>query len=303
MPEAKGKLPKGETAKLELNENKIIVSVQRGFISKKMVLLKEIRLENVSGVELLEGEKSFKGSKRLGLKHEGMDGGGELVFYSAETDQITEIHRLIIEELVRREEELQRQMTEYKETRERQLNMLYQDMEMTDQIFNFVLGLGGEVDWRRLHDTLEGTKQVQREMEAFGSSHYSFSLEGLESKLRSRHIKEMKNEAVELLEVVLQGVTEASTHRHRWFNSKYHHLFASTLFLLRNRELSRLTGAADENGERRLGQQAEALMALVGSECLELEDYDVEDFDRARLYSLVDLLLGVPFTSPETQAE
>ncbi|MBW1669680.1 MAG: hypothetical protein JRJ66_16890, partial [Deltaproteobacteria bacterium] len=68
-------------------------------------------------------------------------------------------------------------------------------------------------------------------------------------------------------------------------------------------ELARLTGAADEGGERRLSQQAEALMALVGSECPELEDYNVEGFDRARLYSLVDLLLDVPFASPEAQAE
>jgi hypothetical protein len=302
MPEAKGKLPKGDTARLELNDNKINVSVQRGFIGKKMVPLKEIQLENVSGAELLEGEKSFKGLKRLVLRHEGMDGGGELIFYSAETDQIEEIHGLIVEELARREEELRRQMTEYTETRERQLNMLYQDLEMTDQIFDFLQGLGGEVDWRRLHDTIEGMRQVQREMEALGSSHYGFSLDDLESELRSRHVKEMKSEAAALLEVVLQGVTEASTHRHEWFNSMYHHLFASTLFLLRNGELSRLTGVADEGGERRLGQQAEALMALVGSECLDLEDYDVEGFDRARLYSLVDLLLGVPFTS-ETQAE
>jgi len=268
MPEARGRLPKGGTARLELSEGRITVSVQKGFIGKKMVPFKEIRLENVSGVELLEGEKPFKGSKRLGLKHEDMEGGGELVFYSAETDQIEEIHRLIVEELARREEELRRQMTEYTETRERQLNMLYQDLEMIDHIFDFVLGLGGEVDWRRLHDVLEG----------------------------------MRGEAAALLEVVLQGVTEASTHRQEWFNSRYHHLFASTLFLLRSRELARLTGAADEGGERRLSQQAEALMALVGSECPELEDYDVEGFDRARLYSLVDLLVGVPFT-PGSQAQ
>jgi len=302
MPEARGRLPKGGTARLELSEGRITVSVQKGFIGKKMVPFKEIRLENVSGVELLEGEKPFKGSKRLGLKHEDMEGGGELVFYSAETDQIEEIHRLIVEELARREEELRRQMTEYTETRERQLNMLYQDLEMIDHIFDFVLGLGGEVDWRRLHDVLEGMRQVHREMEALGSSHCGFSLDGLESELRSRHVKEMKGEAAALLEVVLQGVTEASTHRQEWFNSRYHHLFASTLFLLRSRELARLTGAADEGGERRLSQQAEALMALVGSECPELEDYNVEGFDRARLYSLVDLLVGVPFT-PGSQAQ
>ncbi len=300
MPEAKGKLPKGDTAGLELSENKIIVSVQRGFIGKKMVPLKEIQLENVSGVELLEGEKP-KDPQQLRLTYEGMDGGGELVFNSTETDQITEIYGLIADEITRREEELQRQMTEYMETRERQLNMLYQDMEMTDHLFDFIQGLGGEVDWRRLRDALEGVKQVQREMEALGSSHYGFSLEEIESELHSRHTKEMKREAAAMLEVVLQGVTEASTQRHEWFNARYHHLFTSTLFLLRNKELSRLTEAADEDEERRLSQQAEALMALVGSECLELEDYDVEDFDRARLYSLVDLLLGVPFTS-ENQA-
>jgi len=300
MPEARGRLPKGDTARLELNEGRITVSVQTGLIGKKMVPYKEIRLENVGGVELHEGENA-KDPQRLRLTYEGMDGGGELVFHSTETDQIKEIHGIIADEITRREEELQRQMTEYSETRERQLNMLYHDLEMTDHLFDFMLGLGGEVDWRRLHDALDGMKQVQREMEALGSSHYGFSLDGLESELRYRHVKEMKKEAAALLEVVLQGVTEASTHRHEWFNARYHHLFASTLFLLRNRELSRLAGREDDSGERRLSQQEEALTALVGSECPEQDALDAEGFDRARLYSLVDQLLGVPFTS-KTQA-
>ena len=301
MPEARGKLPKGETARLELSEGRVSVSVQRGFIGKKMVPYKEITLENVSGVGLQEGEKA-KDPQRLGLTYEGMEGGGEFVFYSTETEQIREIHGVISDELARRKEELQRQMNEYAETRERQLNMLYHDLEMTDHLFDFVVGLGGEVDWPSLRDALEGMKQVQREMEALGSSHYGFSVEGLESGLRGRHVEELKGEAAALLEVVLQGVTEAATHRHQWFNARYHHLFASTLFLLRNRELSGLVGAVDEGGERRLGRQAEALVASVGSECTGLEALDAEGFDRARLYSLMDLLLGVPFTSPETQA-
>lgn len=301
MPEAWGKLPEGDKASLELNDGRISVSVQKGFIGKKMVPYREINLENVSGVELQEGEQSFEGSKRLGLMYEGVDGGGELVFYSAETEQIEEIHGVISDELARREEELQRQMNEYVNTREREFNMLYQDLEFIDHLFDFVVGLGGEVDWHSLRDALEGMKQIQREMEALGSSHYGFSLEGLESDLRGRHIEEMKGEVKELLELVLQGVTEASTHRHQWFNARYHHLFASTLFLLRNRELAGLVEAVDEGGERRLGQQAEALVASVGSECTGLEDLEAEGFDRARLYSLVDLLLDVPFTQ-ESQA-
>ncbi len=296
MPEARGKLPKGETAKLELNNNKITVSVQRGFISKKMVPYTEIQLGNINDVELLE-EDEAQGSKRLRLMYEGMDDSGELVFYSTDTDQIEEIHDLITDEISRREEQLRRQMIEYAETREHQLNMLYQDLEMIDRLFDFAAGLGGNVDWRHLHDALKGMKQIQREMEALGSSHYRFSLEGLESKLQSRHVKEMKSDVEGLLEVVLQGVTEASNHRHDWFNARYHHLFASTLFLLRNKELSKLTGEVDEGGERRLGQQAEALIALVGSECLELKNLDVEGFNRARLYSLVDMLSDAPFTS------
>lgn len=296
MPEARGKLEKGETAKLELNENKITISVQRGFIGKKMVPLKEISLENVSGVELHEGEKTFKGSQRLRLEYMGMDGGGELVFYSAQVDQIDEIHRIISDEITRREEEMRRQIREYTETREQQLNMLYQDLEIVDLLFDFAAGLIGEIDWRYLQDAMERMRMVQREMEALGSSHFRFSLDGLESELRSRHVEEMKGEAAALLEVVLLGITEASSHRLEWFNAKYHHLFVSTLFLLRNRELSGLTAPVDDFEERRLGQQVEALLALVGSECLELEDFGAEGFDRARLYSLVDLLVSVPFT-------
>jgi hypothetical protein len=294
MPEAWGRLPEGETARLELSDKKITVLVQRGFIGKKMAPYREIQLDSISGVEFQEGEKA-KDPQRLRLTYTGVDG-GELVFYSAETEQIMEIHSVISDELARREEELQRQMNEYMKTRERQLNMLYQDLEMIDHLFDFILSLGGEVDWPRLRDALEGMKQVQSEMEALGSSHYGFSLEGLESELGSRHIDEMKKEAAELLELVLQGVTEASTHRHEWFNARYHHLFASTLFLLRNRELSGLVGAVDEGGERRLGQQAEALVASVGSECGGLEAFDAEGLDSTRLYSLVDLLLDAPFT-------
>jgi hypothetical protein len=296
MPEAWGKLPGGDTAKLELNDNRITVSVQKGLIGKKMVPYREITLYSVGGVELQEGENA-KAPQRLTLTYTAMDGDGEIVFSSTEKEQITEIHGVISDELARREEELQRQMTEYAETRERQLNMLYHDLEMTDHLFDFITGLGGEVDWARLRGALDGMKQVQREMEALGSSHYGFSLDGLESELHGRHVEEMKREAAALLEVVLQGVTEASTHRHEWFNARYHHLFASTLFLLRNRELAKLAGREDEAGERRLSQQGEALTALVGSECPELEALDAEGFDRARLYSLVDQLLGVPFTS------
>jgi hypothetical protein len=296
MPEARGKLEKGETARLELNEDMITVSVQRGIIGKKMVPLKEIPLENVSVVELLEGEKSFKGSQRLRLEYMDMDGGGELVFYSAQVDQIDEIHGFISDELARREEQLRRQMSEYVETRELQLNILYQDLEIVDLLFDFAKGLNGEIDWRYLHDAVGRMRMVQREMEALGSSHFRFSLDGLESELLRRHVEEMKREAAALLEVVLQGIAEASSHRLEWFNAKYHHLFVSTLFLLRNRELSGLTASVDDSEERRLGQQVEALLSLVGSECLELEGFGAKGFDRVRLYSLVDLLVGVSFT-------
>jgi hypothetical protein len=295
MPEARGKLPGGETATLVLSEGRITVSVQKGLIGKKMVPYREITLDSVGGVQLREGENA-KDPQRLTVTYMAVDGGGELVFSSTEAEQIKEIHGVISDELARREEELQRQMKMYAETRERQLNMLYHDLEMADHLFDFVIGLGGEVDWASLRGALDGMKQVQREMEALGSSHYGFSLDALESELRRRHVEEMKREAAALLELVLQGVTEASTQKHEWFNAKYHHLFASTLYLLRNRELSGLVGAADEGGERRLGQQAEALLASVGSESADLGALDAEGFDRARLYSLVDLLLDAPFT-------
>ena len=296
MPEAWGKLSKGQTAKLELSEDRISVSVQRGLIGRKLTPYKEITLGDINNVELYEGEKPFTGSQRLRMMYSVEGGGDELSFFTAQEDQIREIHGIIREDIARREEQLRRQIIEYKETRERQLNMLYQDLEMVDLIFDFVVGLSGEIKWRYLHDTLGRMEQVQREMEALGSSHYRFSLEGLESKLVQRHVNEIKNEAAGLLELVLHGVTEASSHPVEWFNEKYHHLFVTTLFLMRNKEVSELIGVVDESGERRLGQQKEAVMALVGSECLEMEDFGAESFDRARLYSLVDLLGGVPFT-------
>jgi len=295
MPEVRGRLSKGQTAKLELSGDTISVSILRGFIGKKMVPYKDIPLGDVNSVELYEGEKPFTGSQRLRLEYTAEDG-GELSFFTAQEDQIREIYELIGEDIARREEQLRRQMSEYEETRGLQLNMLYQDLEIVDLLFDFTAGLGGEIEWRHLHDTLRRIRMVQREVDALGSSHYRFSLDGLESELRQRHVEEMKGEAAGLLEVVLQGVTEASSNPVEWFNAGYHHLFVSTLFLLRNRELSGVTGAVDDSEERRLGQQVEALMALVGSECLELEDFGAEGFDRARLYSLVDLLVGVPFT-------
>lgn len=296
MPEIRGRLSKGQTAKLELSGDTISVSVLRGFIGKKMVQYKDIPLGDVNSVELYEGEKPFTGSQRLRLLYTAEDGGDELSFFTAQEDLIREIHELIGEDIARREEQLRRQMSEYLETRELQLNMLYQDLEIVDLLFDFTAGLGGEIEWRHLHDTLGRIRMVQREVDALGSSHYRFSLDGLESELRQRHVEEMKGEAAGLLEVALQGVTEASSHKLEWFNVGYHHLFVSTLFLLRNRELSGVTGAVDDSEERRLGQQVEALMALVGSECLEMTDFGAEGFDRARLYSLVDLLVGVPFT-------
>ena len=295
MPEARGRLSKGQTAKLELSEDRVSVSVLRGFIGKKMVPYKDIPLGDVNSVELYEGEKPFTGSQRLRLMYTAEDGGDELSFFTAQEDQIREIHGLISDDIARREEQLQRQMSEYMETRGLQLNMLYQDLEIVDLLFDFAAGLGGEVDWRYLRDTLGRMRMVRSEAEALGSSHYRFSLDDLESELRQRHVEEMKDEAAGLLEVVLQGVTEASSNPVEWFNAGYHHLFVSTLFLLRNRELSGLTGAVDDSDERRLGQQVEALMALVGSECLEMTDFGAEGFDKARLYSLVDLLVGVPF--------
>lgn len=296
MPEARGRLSKGQTAKLELSEDRVSVSVLRGFIGKKMVPYKDLPLGDVNSVELYEGEKPFTGSQRLRLMYTAEDGGDELSFFTAQEDQIREIYGLIGEDIARREEQLRRQICEYMETRELQLNMLYQDLEIVDLLFDFTAGLGGEIEWRHLHDTLGRMRTVQSEVEALGSSHYRFSFDGLESELGRRHVVEMKGEAAGLIEVVLQGVTEASSNPVEWFNAGYHHLFVSTLFLLRNGELSGVTGAVDDSEERRLGQQVEALIALVGSECLEMTDFGTEGFDRARLYSLVDLLVGVPFT-------
>jgi len=112
MPEARGRLQKGETARLELSGDRITVSVQRGFIGKKMVPYKEIQLGDVSGVELIEGEKPSTGPQRLRLIYTAEDG-GELSFYTAQEDQIREIHDLISDDIARRREHLRRQMSEY----------------------------------------------------------------------------------------------------------------------------------------------------------------------------------------------
>ena len=294
MPELWGRLSKGETARLELVDYKIMISVQRGFIGKKMIPFQEISMAHVNSVELIEADEPFAGSQRLTVRYR--TASDELSFYTTQEDVVKEIHIMISEEIARREEKLRVQIREFKETRELQLNMLYQDLEMVDLIFNFVIGLSGEIDWQYLREALEGMKQVQLEMDALGSSHYKFSLEGLELELRMRHIKEMKNEIFELLELVLQGITEASSHPVEWFNERYHYLFVSTLFLMRNKELAEITGIIDTSEDRRLGQQVEALMALVESEHIEMEAFGAEDFDRARLYLLSDILLKVPFT-------
>ncbi|MCK4439300.1 hypothetical protein KAV47_09495, partial [Candidatus Bathyarchaeota archaeon] len=154
MPEVRGRLSKGQTAKLELSEDRVSVSVQRGFIGKKMIPYKDIPLGDVNSVELYEGEKPFTGSQRLRLMYTAEDGGDELSFFTAQENQIREIYGLIGEDIARREEQLRRQICEYMETRELQLNMLYQDLELVDSLFDFAAHLGEEIDWAYLYDAL-----------------------------------------------------------------------------------------------------------------------------------------------------
>jgi len=295
MPKVIGKLPTKETSELELTEEKITISIQRGLIGKKMIPYKDIPLNKVVRVWLEKGHEPFKDYHHMRIEYTTKDGEDELSFFTTNESQINEIYSLISENITKREELLRKQRKDFKDTRELQLNIAYQNLELVDYLFDFTSHLGGKIDWHYLHETLKRMKQIQNEMETLDSSHYRFNLDELESLLKQRQIKNMKSEIKTFLEIILQGVTEASSHKVDHFNSRYHHLLVTTLFLLRNRDLSELTDNVDETDESRLNQQVEALIALVGSERLEIMNYSTESFDRARLYSMVDFLMGVPF--------
>jgi hypothetical protein len=204
MPEVIGKLPKGETGELLLDEDKITVSIQRGFIGKKMVPHKDIPLDKILGVWLKKSQEPFKDHHHLRLEYNSLDGENEFSFYTTNESQINEIFSLINEDIAKREDLLRRQRKDFEDTRTLQLNIAYQNLELADCLFDLASHLGEKIDWHYIHETLEKMKQIQHEMDTLASSHYRVNLDDLESEVNQRQTKNMKHEITGLLEIILQ---------------------------------------------------------------------------------------------------
>lgn len=295
MPEARGRLPKGETAQLALGGDSLEVSVQKGFIGKKLVPTLKLGLDQVVEAQVSKGHEPYTGSHRLQVRYTVDGEERELLFFTIHEDKVTEIQKKVVEFVAGRRELLERQRSEFEETRRLHLTQLYHSLELVDRLFEFVTLLGGEVDWPGLRETMDQLKLIQRDRETLESRQFSLSLDRLEAEMRMRHVGEIKTEVKAILETVLLGVSEASRHPNEWFNTRYHHLFVSTLYLLWQRELAGATGMEATVDAERLGQQADVLVSLVDAEYPRERAVGSEGFSRATLYYLVDRLTEVPF--------
>ena len=293
MPDLLGKAPDGRVCVLRAEDGRVTLSYEKGFVGKSLVKAEEVALGQTVEAATEAGAKPYESSMRLTVRYLRDGEERELTVFTRSAEKAEEIRALVMGDVQRRREALERSRAEHRESREAHLNRLQLDLELAEKLFMVAEALHGRVDWSRVNELAGQVARIEEERETLADP-VRFGFEGLRGHVAARHPEEAKAELWAVLDTLYRGVHEYSRHGDRWFDRRLLILLLGVLYRAWDIHL----GSVLSGG----GWEVDEGLSRVLDEVLELmkRDTSVElgrptGFESVRhlVYEAVELLLGV----------
>jgi len=293
MPELLCKSPEGKVCVLKVEDGRITLSYEKGFVGKSLVKAEEVALGMTIEAITEAGVKPYTDSTRLVVKYlrDGVE--REIIVFTRSAEKAEEFRALVAGDVQRRRDALEKAKAEHRGTREAQLNRLQLDMELAENLFMVAEALHGSADWGRANELLSQITRIEEERESLAEP-VRFNLDGLGGYLAARHPGEIKAELWAVLDTLYRGVHEYSRHSDRWFDRRVCILLLGALYRAWDIRLGSLLESRAWEMDDGLSQVIDEVMERMSRETGRVLEKPV-GFEPVRhsLYEAVDLLLGV----------
>jgi hypothetical protein len=232
MPEVKGKLPRGASGILRLQDEQITINELSGLISKKEVNLKTINIKEIKQISTETRTKPFPNLHRVLLIYTDLDIEREESFFTQDKIVLEDITKTVLDDIERRRLEREKKKEDFYKTRDLHLTHIMFNLELVDRVCQILIELHGTVDWSRVNEHQDQFLKINDErsiMEGVETEHVN--THELASFINKRYTQEIKQEAYNILQTIYEESTKVKVIP-EWLKTEYYSLFIKTELLI-----------------------------------------------------------------------
>ena len=109
MPGIRGKLVRGKTGTLEIEEDRIVIKEEKGFFSKRLEEVKGIPLSQAVSTSIEEKQPPFRSLTRIKIEHQESEESLESLFFSEDREGLEAVKAEIDEDIEKRRQAAERE--------------------------------------------------------------------------------------------------------------------------------------------------------------------------------------------------
>jgi len=165
MPGIRGKLVRGKTGTLEIDEDRVVIKEEKGFFSKRLEEVKGITLSQATSTSIDEKQPPFRAMIRIQIEYQEGEESPEILFFSEDREGLKAIKDEIDADIERRRAAAEREEAARRRERESHVHHISLVLEMVDQIFHVLVSLHGEPRWDSMSRSVGEAERIVVEME------------------------------------------------------------------------------------------------------------------------------------------
>jgi hypothetical protein len=282
MPGIRGKLVKGKTGTIELEEDKIVIKEEKGFFSKRLEEVMEIPLSRTNSTSIEEKQPPFRSMMRIRIGYQEGEEILETLFFSEDTEGLETIKVEIDADIERRRVAAEKEEAARRRERESNVHHISLVLEMIDQIFQILVSLHGETRWDSMSRNVAEVERIVTEMESLRVvAPVNIYARGLASAVEGRKVEEIKEEVYAIISVAHRDAERLAQYEGTTsFELELHEVFVKSYLLLWDMYLGEsIRAPVDEDEVKELKETFSKLSQFTGSKaCL----VALQEIDRIR---------------------
>lgn len=234
MPGTRGRLAKGKTGTLEIEEDRIVLKEEKGFFSKRLEEVKGITFSQATSTSIEEKQTPFRAMIRIKIEYQEGEESPAILFFSEDREGLEAIKAEIDADIERRRAAAEREEATRRRERESHVHHIGLVLEMVDQVFHVLVSLHGEPRWDSMSRSVGEAERIVVEMEALGVvAPVTMDVRGLSSAVAERKADEIKEEAYAILSVAHRDAERLAHYEGiESFNMELHEVFVKSYLLL-----------------------------------------------------------------------
>ena len=272
MPGIRGKLVRGKTGTIELEEDKIVIKEEKGFFSKRLKEVMEIPLSRTNSTSIEEKQPPFRSMMRIRIGYQEGEEILETLFFSEDSEGLETIKVEIDADIERRRVAAEKEEAARKRERESNVHHISLVLEMIDQIFQILVSLHGEPRWDSMSRNVAEVERIVTEMESLRVvAPVNIYARGLASAVEGRKVEEIKEEVYAIISVTHRDAERLAQYEETMsFELELHEVFVKSYILLWDMYLRERIGTpVDENEVKELKETFSKLSRFTRSKaCL-----------------------------------